>query len=113
MRLAKGDFDARTEIRSRDELGALGRMFNSLGPQLKEHHRVSQSLALAREVEQSLLPRTYPKVEGLDIAEKSIYCDKTGADHSDRHGRHLGGPQPEGRELWKRCFAKDHPDPCK
>ena len=82
-RLAKGDFDARTEIRSRDELGALGKMFNSLGPQLKEHYRMSQSLALAREVEQSLLPRTDPKVEGLDIAGKSIYCDETGGDYYD------------------------------
>ncbi|UCG63417.1 MAG: SpoIIE family protein phosphatase [Deltaproteobacteria bacterium] len=82
-RLAKGDFEVRTEIRSRDELGDMGQVFNTLGPQLKEHYRMSQSLALAREVEQSLLPRTDPKVEGLDIVGKSIYCDETGGDYYD------------------------------
>ena len=82
-RLAKGDFDVRTDIQSRDELGDLGRVFNNLGPQLKEHYRMSQSLALAREVEQNLLPRTDPRINGLDIAGKSIYCDETGGDYYD------------------------------
>lgn len=82
-RLAKGDFDARTDIRSHDELGDMGRVFNSLGPQLKEHYRMSQSLALAREVEQSLLPKTDPHIHGLDITGKSIYCDETGGDYYD------------------------------
>jgi len=82
-RLAKGDFDVRTDIRSRDELGDMGRVFNNLGPQLKEHYRMSQSLALAREVEQNLLPRTDPHINGLDIAGKSIYCDETGGDYYD------------------------------
>lgn len=44
---------------------------------------MSQSLALAREVEQNLLPRTDPRINGLDIAGKSIYCDETGGDYYD------------------------------
>ena len=49
----------------------------------KEHQRVRQSLSLAMEVQQNLLPNATPKIEGLDIAGKSIYCDETGGDYYD------------------------------
>jgi sigma-B regulation protein RsbU (phosphoserine phosphatase) len=81
--LAKGQFDAQVDIRSRDEFGDVGHVFNSVGPRLKEHYQMSQSLELAMEVQQSLLPKTDPKVEGLDIAGISIYCDETGGDYYD------------------------------
>jgi len=82
-RLAKGDFDTQTEIRSRDELGEMGRVFNSVGPQLKEYRFIIYSLDLAKEVQQHFMPKADPKIEGLDIAGKSIYCDKTGGDYYD------------------------------
>ena len=49
----------------------------------KEHQRVRQYLSLAMEVQQNLLPKTDPQVDGLDIAGKSIYCDETGGDYYD------------------------------
>jgi sigma-B regulation protein RsbU (phosphoserine phosphatase) len=49
----------------------------------QEHRRVRQSLSLAMEVQQNLLPRDTPVVEGLDIAGRSIYCDETGGDYYD------------------------------
>ncbi len=49
----------------------------------KEHQRVRHSLSLAMEVQQNLLPKTNPQIEGLDIAGKSIYCDETGGDYYD------------------------------
>ncbi|MFH1135061.1 MAG: SpoIIE family protein phosphatase [Pseudomonadota bacterium] len=82
-RLASGDFDVQIQSRSRDELGDLGRMFNSVGPRLKEHYQMSHSLHLAREVQQSLMPRTDPSFPGLDLAGRSIYCDETGGDYYD------------------------------
>jgi serine phosphatase RsbU (regulator of sigma subunit) len=48
-----------------------------------EHQRVRQSLSLAMEVQQNLLPKANPKIAGLDIAGKSIYCDETGGDYYD------------------------------
>jgi len=42
-----------------------------------------QSLFLAREVQQNLLPAANPQIEGLDIAGSSIYCDETGGDYYD------------------------------
>lgn len=50
---------------------------------LQSQCRMRRSLELAREVQQSLLPSSVPKVSGLDIAGKSIYCEKTGGDYYD------------------------------
>lgn len=49
----------------------------------KEHRRVRQSLSLAMEVQQNLLPKANPQIDGLDISGKSIYCDETGGDYYD------------------------------
>lgn len=49
----------------------------------KEQKQMRQSLDLAREVQQSLLPASVPEISGLDIAGKSIYCEKTGGDYYD------------------------------
>jgi serine phosphatase RsbU (regulator of sigma subunit) len=48
-----------------------------------EHQRVRNSLSLAMEVQQNLLPKTNPQIDGLDIAGNSIYCDETGGDYYD------------------------------
>jgi sigma-B regulation protein RsbU (phosphoserine phosphatase) len=50
---------------------------------LKERDQMRQSLFLAREVQQNLLPTANPKIKGLDIAGRSIYCDETGGDYYD------------------------------
>ncbi len=82
-RIATGDFSARTNIGTRDELGELGRTVNEMIPHLADRLRMRESLALAMEVQQHLLPSGPPQVEGLDIAGKSIYCDETGGDYFD------------------------------
>jgi sigma-B regulation protein RsbU (phosphoserine phosphatase) len=52
-------------------------------PALEENLRIKQSLDLAMEVQQSLLPTRTPDIDGLDIAATSIYCDETGGDFFD------------------------------
>jgi sigma-B regulation protein RsbU (phosphoserine phosphatase) len=44
---------------------------------------MKQALDVAMEVQQNLLPQKTPKIEGLDIAGRSIYCDETGGDLYD------------------------------
>ena len=66
------------------ENGVAGKFIN-LGQHLKEHRRMRHLLSLAQEVQQNLLPRKTPQLEGLDIAGKSIYCDETGGDYFDYH----------------------------
>ncbi len=49
----------------------------------REHRKVRQSLSLAMEVQQNLLPSSNPSIRGLEIAGKSVYCDETGGDYFD------------------------------
>ncbi|MGD9090781.1 MAG: SpoIIE family protein phosphatase, partial [Desulfobacterales bacterium] len=49
----------------------------------QEKDRIKHSLFLAREVQQNLLPHKNPKIDGLDVAGTSIYCDETGGDYYD------------------------------
>jgi sigma-B regulation protein RsbU (phosphoserine phosphatase) len=51
--------------------------------QLEERIELKESLDLAMEVQQNLLPQKPLQTESLDIAGKSIYCDETGGDYFD------------------------------
>jgi serine phosphatase RsbU (regulator of sigma subunit) len=47
------------------------------------NNRMLSALEVAEEVQQNLLPKEIPVIKGLDIAAKSIYCNKTGGDFYD------------------------------
>ena len=81
--LAEGDFDARVEIDTGDELEELGQIFNELGGRLREREQLKQSLILAKEIQQQLLPASSPRCAGFQLAGKSLYCDETGGDYYD------------------------------
>lgn len=83
VRIARGELDTRVDIRTHDELGELGRTFNEMVPQLQDRLKIRHSLSLAMEVQQRLLPAHPPRIAGLDVAGKSIYCDETGGDYYD------------------------------
>lgn len=82
-RLTEGDYSAKVDIRFSEELIQLGRIFNSLGDSLKEREQMKQSLALAKEIQQELLPVEAPRCQGFDIKGISLYCDETGGDYYD------------------------------
>ena len=82
-RLADGDFSVRLKTRMNDERDSMIDAFNELVPRLEEHMRMSNALGLAKEVQQSLLPRSDPVFPGFDIAGLSVYCDETGGDYYD------------------------------
>lgn len=82
-RLATGDFSTRIDIRSRDEIGELGRAFNRMVPDLEERIRLKQGIEVASSVQKSLLPKLPPALTGFDIAAASRYCDETGGDFYD------------------------------
>ena len=82
-KVEKGDLTATVTVNSNDELGALAENFNQMTDGLRDRYRLRQSLDLAKEVQQNLLPAKDPLFPGLDIAGKSIYCDETGGDYFD------------------------------
>ena len=78
-----GNFDQKIQVTTNDEIGYTGDVINEMTEGLKERDRMRQSLGLAMDVQQHLLPSRNPEVEGLDIAGKSIYCEETGGDYFD------------------------------
>jgi sigma-B regulation protein RsbU (phosphoserine phosphatase) len=82
-KLAKGNFKARVDIRSRDEFGDLGRVFNQVGPQLDTHVRLQQAMDAAMQLQYNLLPQAAPNLSGLDVRGMAFYCDETGGDYFD------------------------------
>ena len=81
--LARGNLQARAPVTSHDEVGELATVFNSMVPELKTHIQVQESLDLAREVQQKLLPEDAPAIPGLDVAGHSVYSEAVGGDYYD------------------------------
>jgi sigma-B regulation protein RsbU (phosphoserine phosphatase) len=78
-----GKFDKKVRVTSNDEIGYTGDVINEMTEGLRERDRIRQSLGIAMEVQQHLLPRRAPEIKGLDIAGQSIYCEETGGDYFD------------------------------
>jgi sigma-B regulation protein RsbU (phosphoserine phosphatase) len=78
-----GDFYQKVQVVSNDELGILGDGMNEMTEGLIERDQMRESLNLAKEVQQTLLPRTAPRIQWLDIASTIVYCDETGGDYYD------------------------------
>lgn len=83
QQLTQGKFDTRVDIRTNDELQNLGEIFNGLGCRLEEREKLKQSLALAKEIQQQLLPHETPLVNNFELTGVSRYCDETGGDYYD------------------------------
>jgi sigma-B regulation protein RsbU (phosphoserine phosphatase) len=86
-----GQFDKKVQVTSNDEIGYTGDVINEMTDGLLERERMRQSLDLAKEVQQHLMPAEDPRLKGLDIAGTSIYCEETGGDYYDYLAR--GGAQ--------------------
>jgi len=81
--IASGNLAARAALRTGDEFETLGRAFDNMVPKLEERLHMLESLALAREIQQRLLPQLPPQLPGLDLYGASRYCDATGGDYYD------------------------------
>jgi serine phosphatase RsbU (regulator of sigma subunit) len=49
----------------------------------QQNRMLRDSLSLAQQVQQRLLPQVSPIIAGFDLAGRSIYCDETGGDYFD------------------------------
>jgi sigma-B regulation protein RsbU (phosphoserine phosphatase) len=78
-----GDFHQKVQVVSNDELGVLGDGMNEMTEGLIERDKMRESLNLAKEVQQTLLPQKAPYIQWLDIASTIVYCDETGGDYYD------------------------------
>jgi phosphoserine phosphatase RsbU/P len=70
----EGNFSHRVTVERSDQLGVLGESFNSMISSInrlideqKQLQRLENEISIAREVQDQLFPRGFPKVEGLEI----------------------------------------------
>ncbi|MDX1706999.1 MAG: SpoIIE family protein phosphatase [Desulfobacterales bacterium] len=91
-RVRKGHFKQKVRVVSNDELGVLGDGLNEMTEGLIERDEIRQSLVLAKEVQQTLLPHQNPPLEKLDVAATIVYCDETGGDYYDFPDTHESHP---------------------
>lgn len=82
-RVGQGHLDERISLSTPREMAELATAVNEMTAGLQDRMHLRQSLAMAMEVQQNLLPSETPKMPGLDIAGCSIYCDETGGDYYD------------------------------
>jgi len=83
QKVARGDFVTLAPSKTKDEVGELIHSFNTMVVQLEERSKMKETMDLAMDVQQNLLPQKPLHTEKLDIAGKSIYCDETGGDYFD------------------------------
>lgn len=81
--IKNGRLNRRVRVVSNDEIGYTGDAVNEMAAGLEEREKLHRSLLLAREVQQNLLPLKAPRMPGIQIAGKSLYCDETGGDYFD------------------------------
>jgi sigma-B regulation protein RsbU (phosphoserine phosphatase) len=70
----EGNFSHRVAVERKDQLGVLGESFNLMTGSIsrlideqKQLQRLENEISIAREVQDQLFPRGFPKVEGLEI----------------------------------------------
>ena len=104
LHVAQGDFTHRVQVRTRDQLGALGESFNnmtdsiaSLIDEQRKRQRLEHEIAIASEVQQQLFPKALPELPGLGLAAICRPARVVSGDYYDfvRLGpdkrRHCGG----------------------
>ena len=81
--VSAGDLDATFHGQGGLEFMQLAQDLDSMRNDLKDRLEIRNSLAVAMEVQQNLLPANVPDNPNLDIAAFSTYCDETGGDYYD------------------------------
>ena len=81
--IGQGNLDSELHLTQATEMIQLSDEINDMTAGLRDRLQLRQALALAMDVQQNLLPRVTPEVNGLDIAGRSTYCDETGGDYYD------------------------------
>jgi phosphoserine phosphatase RsbU/P len=75
-RVASGDFQARVQLKSHDELGELGNTFNKMIPALEERVHMKQSLNFAAKFNKVYFPPKFPILKVWILPQKAFTVRK-------------------------------------
>jgi len=81
--LAAGQFDGHVPVLVDDDLGELARGLNTALQGLKEREDLKDSLMIAEEIQQGLLPRSVPDIPNYQISGFQQTCYSVGGDYYD------------------------------
>ena len=81
--VSDGNLSQKVPVATHDEFGIIAGHTNNMIDGLRHRFELLSAMKLAEEVQQNLLPRHSPDIEGLDISGISLYCDETGGDYYD------------------------------
>jgi serine phosphatase RsbU (regulator of sigma subunit) len=86
-RFGQGDLHHRVTLSGKDEMGRLAATFNDMAANIEQHQevliekeRLEADLAVARQIQQRMLPQSPPIISGLDVAGLSIPSREVGGD---------------------------------
>ncbi|MBF0253700.1 MAG: SpoIIE family protein phosphatase, partial [Candidatus Omnitrophica bacterium] len=92
--LAAGRFDVRVEDSGKDEIGRLAATFNHMAESLRiymreleittrEKEAIATELQIAASLQEKALPKTMPRIPGLEVAARSFPAKSVGGDYFD------------------------------
>lgn len=88
--VASGDFSVRIPVRRRDQIGALQRSFNTMAENLEDlvataaqKELLEKELQIARQVQQSLIPKDLPRSEAVEFSTLFEPSAAIGGDYFD------------------------------
>ena len=82
-KVSEGDLSATVPVATKDELGYIAGVTNTMISRLRDYLRLRHGLDIAAEVQRNFLPESAPEIEGVDIAGLSQFCEETGGDFYD------------------------------
>ena len=89
-RIKAGELNYKIKVASRDQLGDLANSFNSMTDSIQnlmkvraEKERLTESLRIARQMQQNLLPREISSLGGIEIAAMNIPAQEVCGDYYD------------------------------
>lgn len=88
--VSKGNLKYRVDIKTHDELGYLGESFNQMTEDLEKsmgarlyQERLGKELELARKIQEEIIPKEVPAINGLDVAAGILPATEVGGDMYD------------------------------
>lgn len=88
--IGKGNLDYRIKLKTSDEIEILAHSFNEMTKNLKkaqqelvEKERMEKELAIARTIQETLVPKEPPQIEGFEIASYYVPAREVGGDYFD------------------------------
>ncbi|MCZ6794646.1 MAG: SpoIIE family protein phosphatase, partial [Planctomycetota bacterium] len=89
-RVSQGDLEHQSSVDSSDELGNLARAFNVMTSNLRAGQEaklarkaMEHELSLATSIQERLLPKDVPQLDGLDLAVFYLSAEEVGGDYYD------------------------------